>query len=63
MGKTYRRSKRYFEDDYYENDNYSNSKVTFRKEKSQEWRKNRPKRSHEDPDLNELDDENSLYNR
>jgi hypothetical protein len=59
MGKTYRRSKRYFED---ENDDYSyDNRVAYRKEKSQELRKNRPKRNHEDPDLSENEDR--VHNR
>jgi hypothetical protein len=37
MSKTYRRNKRYFEDDTHSDD----PQVSYRKEKSQEYRKNR----------------------
>ena len=39
MGKTYRRNKRYFEDD----DSVDDPQISYRKEKSQEYRKNRTK--------------------
>ena len=39
MSKTYRRNKRYFEDD----DSVDDPQISYRKEKSQEYRKNRTK--------------------
>ena len=53
MGKTYRRSKRYFDDDVdgYYNETKTNGRASFRKERQQEHRAKRMRqRTHDDTD-------------